>query len=119
MRSPHNAASDVIRELGMTNVRETVTHEEGRWVVRFESLTHSAFLEIEVLENGAVCVLRRFHCGRRAMYRILNKFTERLISSQSLPSPPSLRRVSRLSLLNRSESLVDDIVRRIDFHTDS
>jgi hypothetical protein len=119
MRSPHNAASDVVNELRMTNVRETVVHEEGRWIVRFESLTQPSFLEIEVLENGVVCVLRRFHCGRRAMNRIMNKFTERLISSQSLPSPPSLRRVSRLSLLNRSESPVDGIVRRIDFHTDS
>jgi hypothetical protein len=103
MRSPHNAASDVITELGMERiVRDTVEQDPQdphRWLVTFESmpgaLIHSR-LHVEIMEGNPHpygCVLERHNVGYRAMNRIMDKLLTRLQrgSRSSLPwgQPPS------------------------------
>lgn len=112
MRSVHNAVSDVVVELGMTNVVRDFVEQDPqnprRWLVTFESmpgaLVHSR-LHVEILETEgypAACVLDRRNVGRRVMARIMNKLMDRLDTPPRLvrplepqpwgaqpPSPPS------------------------------
>lgn len=101
MRSPHNAASDVMNELNMyQRVRETVQSDPqnpGRWLVTFESvpgsLVHSR-LHVEVMENEGTpyaCVLERQNVGYRPMARIMDKLMDRL------ERPPRSSQLSRRS----------------------
>ena len=88
MRSPHNAASDVITELGMSGVvRDTVEQDPqnpNRWLVTFESMPGALLysrLHVEVLEGNpypVACVLGRYNVGYRAMNRIMDKLMNRL-----------------------------------------
>lgn len=102
MRSPHNAVSDVITELGMAgSVQETVTQDPldpMRWLVTFESLPgtliHSR-LHVEVLQgnpHASACVLEKQNVGYMAMNRIMNRLMDRLEdpprSSRALGQPP-------------------------------
>ena len=101
MRSPHNAASDVMNELGMYQVvRETVEQDiqnPGRWLITFESVPGSLYrsrLHVEVMENEGnpfACVLERQNVGYRPMARIMDKLMDRL------ERPPRSSRPSRQS----------------------
>ena len=116
MRSPHNAVSDVITELGMAgSVQDTVTQDPlnpMRWLVTFEShpgaLIHSR-LYAEVLQGNpyaSACVLEKQNVGFRAMNRIMNRLMDRLedpprsspasgqppLGGSPPPSPPQDRR---------------------------
>ena len=101
MRSPHNAVTDVMNELGMLHsVRDTVTQDPDnprRWLVTFESVqTNPTFrLDVEVMEgepHAYACVLNRFNVGYRSMTRIMDKLMDRLeaprVSRPSRQSPP-------------------------------
>lgn len=101
MRSPHNAVSDTIAELNMTDsVRETVRQEgDYIWIVRFESIPTAlirSFLEVEIIEeddgDASVCVLRRFNVGRRVMARIMDTLVEHLDDVPRLVQPFVIRR---------------------------
>jgi len=112
MRSVHNAVSDVLAELGMTNaVRDFVEQDPQnprRWLVTIESVPGSliyARLHVEILETEgypAACVLDRRNVSYRVMARIMNKLMDRLDVPARLvrpleqqpwgarpPSPPS------------------------------
>jgi hypothetical protein len=88
MRSPHNAASDVMNELGMNElVHETVTDDPltpGRWLITFESVPGSLIysrLHIEVMEGNPhafACILERENVGYSAMNRIMDRLMRRL-----------------------------------------
>ena len=101
MRSPYNAVSDVMNELGMLqSVRETVRQDPQnpqRWLITFESIQDSPHyrLDVEVMENDQhpyACVLNRFNVGYRSMTRIMDKLMDRLEeprpSRSSGQSPP-------------------------------
>lgn len=102
MRSVHNAVSDVLSELGMTNVvEETVRHDDenpGRWLVTFTSRPGSlmlSLLEVEILENDgnpAACVLSTINVLRHKVTLIMDLLMERLwepkSSQPSEQSPP-------------------------------
>lgn len=100
MRSPHNAASDVIAELGMASTcQDSVESDPAnprRWVVTFESRPHTLIhsrLRVEVIHGNPhafACVLERRNVGYRAMNRIMDRLMDRLATA-SLPSelPPS------------------------------
>ena len=98
MRSPHNAAWDVLNELGMLQtVRETVSQDPEnprRWLVTFESvpgsLTHSR-LHVEVMEgepHAYACVLDRRNVGYRMMTHMMDRLMRRL-ERPPRASPPS------------------------------
>jgi hypothetical protein len=88
MRSPHNAVSDVIAELGMDGtVRDTVELDPqtpGRWLITFESIPGSLIysrLHIEVMEGNPhafACILERENVGYSAMTRIMDRLMRRL-----------------------------------------
>jgi hypothetical protein len=98
MRSPHNAVTDVMNELGMVqSVRETVIQDPEnprRWLITFESVPGSLIrsrLHVEVLEgdpHAFACVLDRQNVGYRAMNRIMDKLMRRL-GRAPRASPPS------------------------------
>jgi len=98
MRSPHNAASDVVNELGMLQtVRETVEPDPlnpRRWLVTFESLPGSLIrsrLHVEVMQGDPhpfACVLDRQNVGYSAMNRIMDRLMRRL-DRPPRSSPPS------------------------------
>lgn len=101
-RSVHNAVSDVLSELGMTNtVEETIEQDvqnPGRWLVTFTSRPGSltvSMLEVEVLENNgnpAACVLSSVNVLRHKLTLIMDLLMERLweprSSQPSEQSPP-------------------------------
>ena len=89
MRNPNNAVTDTIAALGLVNVvREHVNTDPQnvrRWLIRIESLPNAlvrSFMDGEVIEeddgDAAVCVLRRFNVGRRAMIRIMDTLVDKL-----------------------------------------
>jgi hypothetical protein len=97
MRSPYNAVTDVMNELGLLQtVRDTVTQDPQnphRWLVTFESAQFR--LDVEVIEGepyAYACVLNRFNLGYRSMSRIMDKLMDRLeaprASQSSGQSPP-------------------------------
>lgn len=99
MRNPHNAAWDVLNELGMlqtTNVT-VVQDTPTRWLLTFEAIPESPIrsrLHVEVLEEDMVaCVLDRLNVSCGTMTRMMNKLMKRLErpprSSQPSPPPPS------------------------------
>jgi hypothetical protein len=82
MRSPHNAVSDLMIELGMdASVKHTVVNDPQnplRWLITFESapgaLIHSR-LHVEVIQGNPyayACVLERMSVGLSVMTRIMN-----------------------------------------------
>jgi hypothetical protein len=95
MRSPHNAAWDVMNELGMLQtVRETVEQDPEnpeRWLITFESAPGSLIrsrLHVEVMEGPVACVLERENVGYSALNRIMDKLMRRL-ERPPRASPPS------------------------------
>jgi hypothetical protein len=101
MRSPYNAVTDVMNELGMLQtVRDTVTQDPEnplRWLITFESIAspQGPRLHIEVIEGEPhpyACVLERRSCGYRSMTRIMDRLMDRLeeprASRSSGQSPP-------------------------------
>jgi hypothetical protein len=97
MRSPHNAVTDVMNELGMLqSVRETVIQDPEnarRWLITFESIPFpdGPFLHLEVIEGDPhpfACVLERRNCGYRSMTRIMDRLMRRL-ERPPRASPPS------------------------------
>jgi hypothetical protein len=103
MRSPYNAVTDVVNELGMNQtVRETVEPDPQnprRWLITFESVPGSLIrsrLHVEVMEgdpHAFACVLDRLNVGYTAMNRIMDRLMRRLerpprSSAPSAQSPP-------------------------------
>lgn len=102
MRSPINATSDVMDELGMNQaVRETVEQDPqnpGRWLITFESVPGSLIrsrLHVEVMQgedHPFACVLDRRNVGYSTMTRIMDRLMRRLerprSSRLSVQSPP-------------------------------
>lgn len=98
MRNPHNAVSDTIAALGLTesviDIVRIDPNNPRRWLIRIQSrenaLIHS-FLEIEVIEeddgDAAVCVLRRYNVGRGTMTRIMNNLVRQLDDDARLEQP--------------------------------
>ena len=131
MRSPHNAVSDVMNELGMNQlVRETVTEDPqsiGRWLITFESvpgsLIHSR-LHLEVMEGDPhpfACVLDRHNVGYRAMSRIMDRLMRRLerpprASQPSTQSPPGGEPRTPSPGRDRRDPPEDDMPRRTSSH---
>ena len=103
MRSPVNAVSDLMNELGMyQSVRDTVVHDPenpNRWLITLESVPGSLIrsrLHVEVIQgdpNPYACVLERHNVGYVRMTRIMDKLMRRLErpprSSQPSELPPS------------------------------
>lgn len=103
MRNPHNALTDTVDSLGLTQSVQEFTQLVGpnTWHLKILSLpsalTHSHLI-IEVIEeedgDASVCVLQRKNVGRRVMTRILNRLCEKLnddiIYDLPLAPPPSL-----------------------------
>jgi hypothetical protein len=98
MRSPYNAVTDTMNELGMDDsVRDTIRQDDNNhriWHIRFESVPTAlirSILEIEVVQeedgDASVCVIRRFNVGRRVMNRIMNCLVENLDDSPRLEEP--------------------------------
>lgn len=130
MRSPQNAVTDVMDELGMNQtVRETVEQDPesiGRWLITFESvpgsLIHSR-LHIEVMEGDPhpfACVLERQNVGYRPMSRIMDKLMRRLErprSSRPLEqSPPAGEPRTPSPRRDRRDPPEDDMTRRRSSH---
>lgn len=99
MRSVHNAVSDVLSELGMTEtVEATIEQEPNRWLVTFSSRPGSltvSMLEVEILENNgnpAACVLSTVNVLRHKITLIMDLLMDRLwdprSSAPSEQSPP-------------------------------
>ena len=100
MHTPHNALTDTIDSLGLTNSVQEFTHQvaPNRWHLKILSLPHAliqSHLIIEVIEeedgDASVCVLQRKNVGRRVMTRILNRLCEKLDDDEliyDLPSTP-------------------------------
>ena len=101
MRNPHNAVTDTLEILRMTDAVVTVVRTDpivpNRWIVRFEShenaLPHSSCLEVEIIEendgDATVCVLRRVNVGRRPMNRIMDTLVRRLDDDAPRLAQPS------------------------------
>ena len=88
MRSPHNAVSDLMIELGMdASVTHTVVLDSQnplRWLITFESahgaLIHSR-LHVELMQGNPhpyACVLDRENVGLSVMSRIMNALMNHL-----------------------------------------
>jgi len=122
MRSPYNAVTDVMNELGMLHiVRETVEldpQNPRRWLITFESLPGSLIrsrLHVEVLEgdpHAFACVLDRVNVGYSSMTRIMDRLMRRLEraprSARPLGQPPSGGSPSSSPEQDRREPQVDD-----------
>lgn len=98
MRSPYNAVTDVMNELGMLqSVRDTVEQDPqnpDRWLITFESLPGCLIrsrLHVEVMQGEQhpfACVLERENVGYSALNRIMDKLMRRL-ERPPRASPPS------------------------------
>ena len=102
MRTPHNALTDTVDSLGLTQSVQEFTQliAPKTWHLKILSLPSSltrSHLIIEVIEeddgDASVCVLQRKNVGRRVMSRILNRLCEKLnddlIYDLPLAPPPS------------------------------
>lgn len=102
MRTPHNALTETVDSLGLTQSVQEFTQQlaPNRWHLKILSLPSAltrSHLIIEVIEeddgDASVCVLQRKNVGRRVMARILDRLCEKLnddlIYDLPLGPPPS------------------------------
>jgi hypothetical protein len=94
MRSPHNAVSDLMIELGMdASVKHTVVNDPQdplRWLITFESAPGALIrsrLHVEVLQGNPhpyACVLERENVGYSVLTRIMGALMNHL---EEVPQP--------------------------------